>query len=222
MLLNDYSGLEYLLPMHANYVTKKLGKPTNLDTVSKEKIDMLQKQKEMRIMERSTLIPNKEAAISYAIRHAENPNPNYRYFHRGDCTNFVSQIMEAGGRAQEPYYSHHLSYWWHYGNVYSRVWTVADTFVRHFGLQTVTRDHMLFSMSLSRGSIIAYDENSDGNWDHVAFVVQDDNYHAVYEGKRYFDYKVAQHSSDYLRWASSPDNRWDKLEDEGYTYGVVR
>ncbi|WP_329788522.1 amidase domain-containing protein [Lentzea sp. DG1S-22] len=36
------------------------------------------------------------AMVNYAIRYAENYNPNYRAY-GNDCTNFVSQVMQAGG-----------------------------------------------------------------------------------------------------------------------------
>jgi len=45
-------------------------------------------------------IPNVSAAVSYAERYAWSPNTaQYPYFNV-DCTNFISQILEAGGVAQ--------------------------------------------------------------------------------------------------------------------------
>jgi len=56
---------------------------------------------------------DKEASRDYAITYATSPNtPTYYYFSRGDCANFVSQILEAGGVKQEVYDSVHLG-WWH-------------------------------------------------------------------------------------------------------------
>ncbi|WHT18996.1 amidase domain-containing protein [Crossiella sp. CA-258035] len=37
------------------------------------------------------------AMVAYAHRHAKTYNPNYRAYSDTDCTNFISQIMEAGG-----------------------------------------------------------------------------------------------------------------------------
>jgi len=44
----------------------------------------------------------REKAVKYAIQYAENPNPDYIYFRvhgdgGGDCSNFISQCLRAGG-----------------------------------------------------------------------------------------------------------------------------
>mgnify|MGYP001690599932 FL=1 len=50
---------------------------------------------------RSPILPsyyNRNAAVNYARRWALNPNPRYPYYtQNGDCTNFVSQALRAGG-----------------------------------------------------------------------------------------------------------------------------
>lgn len=45
---------------------------------------------------------NRDEAVRYALTYAKNPNPYYRYFSSseysgGDCSNFVSQCLRAGG-----------------------------------------------------------------------------------------------------------------------------
>ncbi|URZ16356.1 amidase domain-containing protein [Clostridium felsineum] len=40
---------------------------------------------------------NSAAAVDYAHRYAISPNPWYRYYEDDDCTNFASQIVNAGG-----------------------------------------------------------------------------------------------------------------------------
>lgn len=45
---------------------------------------------------------NRQAAVQYAITYALKPNPAYRYFPlvndtSGDCANFISQCLYAGG-----------------------------------------------------------------------------------------------------------------------------
>lgn len=62
-------------------------------------------------------------------------------------------------------------------------------------------------------------KNNDEDFDHVAFVVEADNYKANYSGKIYYDYKVAQHTSDYLEWTSSSKNGWENV---GGRYAIVR
>ena len=51
----------------------------------------------------------------------------------------------------------------------------------------------------------------DGDWNHVGFVVQVDDY--LTNG--YYDYFVAQHSGNYLAWTSSDTNGWENDEAEG-------
>ncbi len=49
----------------------------------------------------------------YARKYATSPNTgSYYYFSHGDCTNFVSQILENGGVAQQVYASISQG-WWH-------------------------------------------------------------------------------------------------------------
>lgn len=62
-------------------------------------------------------------------------------------------------------------------------------------------------------------KNSDGDFDHVTFVVEADNYKSNYSGKIYYDYKVVQHTSDYLEWTSSSKNGWENV---GGRYEIVR
>ena len=56
---------------------------------------------------------NLDRAVSYATSYAKNPNTSeYYYFSHGDCTNFVSQILEYSGVRQDVYESEY-SGWWH-------------------------------------------------------------------------------------------------------------
>ena len=64
---------------------------------------------------------------------------------------------------------------------------------------------------------ICLDIYNDLDWDHVGFVVEVDNY--LTDG--YYDYRVAQHSDNYLAWTSSDINNWEQYA--GYsTYGIIR
>ena len=62
------------------------------------------------------------------------------------------------------------------------------------------------------------EKTNDGNWDHIGFVV--DKKRTKTNG--YYDYKVAQHTSDYLAWTSSSTNNWENQGANGGTYGRVR
>lgn len=179
----------------------------------------------------STIGIDLDAAINYATDYATSPNtPTYEYFSTGDCTNFVSQILEAGGIPQEVYDSQYLG-WWHTSYVswegvilheHSLSWINANIFANYMGISYTTTDHFTFSYNLDKGSIIGYDKYSDGDWNHMAFVTDKDTYASTYDGKYYYDYKVAQHTTNYHAWTSSSTNGWENLEDNGYTYGIIR
>ena len=58
---------------------------------------------------------NRIAAVNYAIRYALTPNKAYKYFksdntNGGDCTNFLSQCLRAGGA---PLDYNGLRPWWY-------------------------------------------------------------------------------------------------------------
>ena len=59
------------------------------------------------------------AAVDYALRHWNNPNPNWCEYSRngGDCTNFVSQCLLAGGWRQKKTGGSYCSnqVWYHNG-----------------------------------------------------------------------------------------------------------
>jgi len=73
---------------------------------------------------------NRVNAVNYAIKYALKPNPNYRYFSLqytgGDCSNFISQCLLAGGVPMN-------STWWYKkgnplntnGDTWSLQWSVA-------------------------------------------------------------------------------------------------
>lgn len=61
----------------------------------------------------------RDSAVKYAETYALNPNPNYRYFPLykdtgGDCTNFVSQCLLAGGATME--YNSNNPWWYNNKN----------------------------------------------------------------------------------------------------------
>lgn len=165
-------------------------------------------------------------AISYAEDWAEDRNTaEYYSFSHGDCTNFTSQILENAGVSQEVYSSVY-SGWWHkvtshwYGDTHthSQSWTMADVFARYMGIGYTTTGNVNFSTNIQAGDFIAADFDSDGDWDHMGFVTD----RKSYKTNHYYDYKVAQHTPDYLAWASSSDNGWDLVGSDGGTYARVR
>ncbi len=179
---------------------------------------------------------NVTKATEYAIRHATSRNSNYHSFTNGDCTNFVSQILEYSGVQQVVYESEH-SGWWHTNNKilgvidnhkHSRSWTVADTFSRYMGVTVNTTDIVSWAKGLSEGDFIALDKTNDGSWDHMGyvtktastnnFVVEDPINMVCYNIP---DIKIAQHTSDYHEWLSTSTNGWETYYRTG-AYGRIR
>lgn len=167
---------------------------------------------------------NKTAGINYANSHGPSGKWNsdgYEYLGSGDCTNFASQILEAGGIEQHYNWQGH-SYdpaygWWHSSggwlglHGYSYSWTLSDNFVRFMGHHNNTYSSFYeLSRRVVSGDFIAYDGGADGDWDHVGFVTGTGTYN-TYNGRYYRDFIVAQHTKDYVAWVSSDTNGWENL-----------
>jgi hypothetical protein len=114
-------------------------------------------------------IYNRKAAISYAKKHAHNPNPQYPYYDGWDCTNFVSQCIYAGGALND--FSEDFP-WWCVDMKTSICWSVAHSFYWYilnntqknsFGIKAITKsiygDHLYDDQVfdyLQIGDIIQY------------------------------------------------------------------
>lgn len=163
--------------------------------------------------------------ISYATKYATSPNTSdYKKF-SSDCTNFTSQILENGGVAQEKY-DDEAKGWWHTKSEiafitthkHSISWIRADTFAKYMGVGYTTTSHSSFSKNIAKGDFIAADFENDGDWNHMGFVTDKKSS----QSNGYYDYKVAQHTSNYHAWASSSTNGWDTIAGDGGKYGRVR
>lgn len=167
------------------------------------------------------------SGIAYANRWATDRNTaQYHSFKRADCANFTSQILENGGIQQVVYQSEHQG-WWHtrtvgflgiVTNKHSRSWTIADVFARYMGVSYTTTSNIRFSMNILPGDFIAGDWDSDGNWDHMGFITD----RRPIENKSWYDYKVAQHTSDYNRWWTDDNNGWEETGANGGTFARIR
>lgn len=73
----------------------------------------------------------RDSAVNYAVTYALNPNPYYRYFaisgnQGGDCTNFISQCLAAGGAPM--IYNPHNQWWYNRstsGRVSQDTWSLS-------------------------------------------------------------------------------------------------
>lgn len=71
----------------------------------------------------------RESAVNYARTYALKPNPTYRYFPlqvddtSGDCANFISQCLKAGGA---PFSFNAKNSWWYQSkNISNDTWSVS-------------------------------------------------------------------------------------------------
>lgn len=166
---------------------------------------------------RPTITPratfNVTAAVNYANKWATGYNEyEYRWWPNNDCTNFVSQIAKNGGASQNTSYGRTDYRAWYYKghseSDYTISWIRADYFVRHWGVKYSTTSYRSFASNISKGSFIASDYDLDGKYDHCGFVVQADANEATYNGRTFKDFKVAQHTSNYVDWASRGGSYW--------------
>lgn len=137
-------------------------------------------------------------AASYALKFALQPNKRYRYFKSageggGDCSNFVSQCLLAGGAPMDLKPPHP---WWYMGSGglkdrWSLSWAVAHSLYWCLklrgaknlpGLKGIEVENIA---QLNIGDIIQY-ENSKGIIYHSAIITS-----IGYEGPR-----ISQHSYD--------------------------
>ena len=175
--------------------------------------------------------------VDYAIQYAENYNPMYAYFWiGGDCTNFASQILLAGGvKMHDEMWPDTEQGWWYRGAGTNKAdcsisWKNADRFVRYMGTNgNEYTSFYTFASKLMSGDHIALDFESDGNWNHMGFVTYIGSYNTYYyydddnvrHSKYYRDFAVAQHTSNYHAWTSSDNNNWEKA-DGSARYAIVR
>ena len=108
---------------------------------------------------------NASAAANYAKQYWSNYNPKYSNYNSigGDCANFVSQCLLAGGFSMD-----NAWYWKAYSN-HSGSWTVAgelrNYLVNSKGCQIITNPS---DSQVSVGDVICYDWNGTGAIGHVA------------------------------------------------------
>lgn len=73
---------------------------------------------------------NRKLAISYALKYALEPNKYYKFYkfdngYGGDCTNFVSQCLRAGGAPMD--YNSGRPWWYDGKGKASVCWAVANS-----------------------------------------------------------------------------------------------
>ncbi len=111
------------------------------------------------------------AAVKYSDKYVLKYNSNYFNFDPwgGDCANFVSQCLNAGGIPQTD--------GWYYNNngSHSSSWTTAGGVLNWMANNYGKRIDDPKAGDIYTGSVVAYDFENDGSWDHVTFCVGQDS-----------------------------------------------
>lgn len=163
----------------------------------------------------------REAAVAYAERWWNEPNPGYENF-EVNCTNYVSQCVFAG-QAPMNYTGRRDSGWWYRGRengreMWSYSWAVADSLQRYLpyprasGLRAEAVDS---PERLQLGDVICYDWEGNGRFGHNTIVTAFApdgmplvNANTVSSRHRYWDYR------DSYAWTGRTRYRFFHIVDE--------
>jgi hypothetical protein len=116
-------------------------------------------------------------AVQYAERWWNDYNPAYVEIEENDCTNFISQCLNAGGAPMRGY-PNRGNGWWIRGKTWSWSWTVAHALRLYLGNSKVGLRAKEVSRpdQLMLGDIICYDFEGDGRFNHNTIVTAYDYY----------------------------------------------
>jgi hypothetical protein len=151
--------------------------------------------------ENENIMPTKDgydrlAAVRYAERWWNSYNPAYKTF-ENDCTNYISQSLNAGGIPMTPQ-SIKSKGWWMRNNSWSYSWAVANAFRWYLsGSKSSLRAQERSSAHLLLpGDVVCYDFTGDGHYQHSTIVVAKDpkgeplvNAHTTNSRMRYWGYE---------------------------------
>ncbi|MET8298725.1 amidase domain-containing protein [Streptomyces sp. NPDC005180] len=114
---------------------------------------------------------NYAAMAQYAEKYWSAYNPAYRKFsgNGGDCTNFISQALKAGGWKPVPGTSTDYRNWWYDGDRQSDSWVGANEWA-WFILSNQRAANLANVYQLDVGDILQADFNRDGSKDHSMMV----------------------------------------------------
>ncbi|MFD8025548.1 amidase domain-containing protein [Streptomyces lavendulae] len=111
------------------------------------------------------------AMAKYAEKYWSNYNPAYRKFSGagGDCTNFISQALKAGGWKAVPGSTSDYRNWWYDGAKQSDSWVGANEWA-WFTLSNQRAANLANVYQTDVGDIVQVDFNKDGSKDHSMMV----------------------------------------------------
>lgn len=139
---------------------------------------------------------NRVAAYKYAELWWDGFNPAYKRMPENDCTNYISQVLHAGGLPMIHAKSRSKGWWYRNAhNNWSFSWTVAHSL--KLALPRLLHARQVGDpRQLKVGDIICYDWDGDGRWQHNTVVVDFDYYgyplvnaHTVASHRRHWSYQ---------------------------------
>ncbi|MFJ3722795.1 amidase domain-containing protein [Streptomyces sp. NPDC090045] len=112
----------------------------------------------------------------YAEKYWSNYNPAYRKFNGagGDCTNFISQALKAGGWKPVPGSTSDYRNWWYDKTRQSDSWVGANEWA-WFTLSNQRAANLANVYQTDVGDIVQVDFNKDGSKDHSMMVTYRSN-----------------------------------------------
>jgi len=148
-------------------------------------------------------------AYKYAELWWNGFNPAYREMKGNDCTNYISQVLHAGGMPMVNTGAKGSGWWYRGGSSpsWSYSWTVAHSL--RFALSKYMQAREVSDpRQLKVGDVICYDWDGDGRWQHNTVVVDFDrsgmplvNAHTIASHRRYWDYRDSYAYTPSTRYA---------------------
>lgn len=154
-------------------------------------------------------------AIDYAMKYAEKPNTSdlrFEYYDGKDCTNFVSQILLAGGKQ--------TSFSWMHGSIPhgkkpTRAWVNANEFVKLHGINKTWTVFESLKLTAINKDVVGFDNTGDGQWDHLGYVLAKN----AWKDGTHPTIMIAQHSNNYMKW--DYETSWSKAAGARGQYVMV-
>ena len=157
---------------------------------------------------------------AYALRWCDTPNPAYPNYYAnttqgGDCTNFSSQCLEAGGL---PFVDNPSSrnrrtwatYWWSNRQNrwdHSQTWSVVSALRRHFKERSTTRTSHARWEDAHVGDVVFFEYPSGTPYHSCVFTTAQRKWYRPWS----FDLRVSCHTDNVC-----DQNFYDKMRSAGY------
>lgn len=138
---------------------------------------------------------DRQAAVAYALRHWDAPNPAFADMSTqgggGDCTNFTSQALLAGGWPMDYRAPGYATEWWYRrigsdrfdaldDDWWSCTWSLPENQFHYLRLNHATvvdlRRDPTQARRLRPGDLLFYDWDGDGLFDHGSIVTDFDRF----------------------------------------------